>query len=569
MSSLSPAPQASLAPPLRVLFFLEPFPVRGRPADYQWIFDRWNAIAGGLEALGVATSFLTSETLCDANSGKAARLRCPRDFGHSFAAPLEPAALDAAWVSLMTHPDDPTWRPLVEAALDWAKPDVVVAWVMNAPLKALCDARGIVLMFQEAGLVRAPDPLLYYCDPHGVNGCSAVQEAFAAFRDRALDLAEEHALDLALGELLAPVPPSVPEVERLLELAPGRKVLGVFLQVARDSNLLAWPRIAGNLALARLAVQVHDASTWQVVVKPHPNDPDVLPALRELGCTIAPPSLPSRSLLEACDAVFTINSCVGFEALARAKPTFTFGASTYAGVGCTFDSDGEPEALRAALRALPRQEPPEQLALRRRLLHFLLFRYLVTDAEMKDAAAFVVRALRWRALKQHGAPLWQYFEGPCDAAMLRDVRQHRELALTARGWARQVDDQRGERVRAEQLAEALKQQAGHLGRSLEAAHGTIEATRHQLAAAEAARAREMAHADTASRERAAAVEELARARATIDEQASRLSRLEAERDQLAVRVARFGTEVGTRVTTTVKRATSLLRDRVRARLRTP
>ena len=93
---------------MRVLFFAEPFPVRGAPLEYQWVAEQWLALGRGLASCGVTSSFAVSDAVKGALRGAEAPLLCPADFGVEFKAPASPALVDQDWIRLMTDANHPT-----------------------------------------------------------------------------------------------------------------------------------------------------------------------------------------------------------------------------------------------------------------------------------------------------------------------------------------------------------------------------------------------------------------------------------------------------------------------------
>ena len=165
--------------------------------------------------------------------------------------------------------------------------------------------------------------------------------------------------------------PDLPEGPRVL--VPG--------QVEDDASIrLGGGRVKTNLDLLRAARSAHPKAT--LIYKPHPDveaglrpgaiAPEALQGLADIVADHADPI----QLIEACDAVFTITSLLGFEALLRGKRVTCLGAPFYAGWGLTrdlgpipprrqFAADGHPlprpgllALAHAALIAYPRYYDP-------------------------------------------------------------------------------------------------------------------------------------------------------------------------------------------------------------------
>ena len=286
--------------------------------------------------------------------------------------------------------------------------------------------------------MRAPNPVTYFTDPVGLNGASALAQVWPQVGDQALSVAQERELEWLAAQALPGSGQAREAIAAILGLAPGRRTLAVFLQVSRDSNVLMWPRVAGNAALVKLVLDATRGLDYQIVVKPHPREAELPPAGLAGGIRPLPPGISTEAILEIADAVFTINSSVGFEALARGKVVYTFGESPYAGRGCTRDMGDSVEDLRRALSRETFRLDADEERLRRRLVHFIAFRYLVSEAEMFDAGAFFGRLSRWHRLHQARQPLAEWFEPEPGGVRRRDwaaeqrrKRLERQLAQTS------------------------------------------------------------------------------------------------------------------------------------------
>ncbi len=165
------------------------------------------------------------------------------------------------------------------------------------------------------------------------------------------------------------------------DLPPGRRIL-VPGQVEDDASIrLGAGEVRRNLDLLRAARAANPDAV--LIYKPHP---DVEAGLRPgriaaadlagLADAVAEDADPV-ALIAACDAVWTMTSLLGFEALLRGKPVTCLGAPFYAGWGLTRDlgpvparrrqaADGHPlprptldQLVHAALIAYPRYHDPE------------------------------------------------------------------------------------------------------------------------------------------------------------------------------------------------------------------
>lgn len=165
--------------------------------------------------------------------------------------------------------------------------------------------------------------------------------------------------------------PAMPDGTRIL--VPG--------QVEDDASIrLGTTDIRTNLALLKATRAANPAAI--LIYKPHPDveaglRPGAISAadLQGLADVVADHADPV-ALLDACDAVWTMTSLLGFEALIRGKPVTCLGAPFYSGWGLTRDlgpvparrqraADGHPlprpnlnQLVHAALIAYPRYFDP-------------------------------------------------------------------------------------------------------------------------------------------------------------------------------------------------------------------
>lgn len=134
-----------------------------------------------------------------------------------------------------------------------------------------------------------------------------------------------------------------PERERHVILVPG--------QVEEDASLRhGAPGIKRNVELLRTVREMNPRS--HIVYKPHP---DVVAGLRRRGreeksasnwCDEIVLHEPIGRMFEQVDAVHTLTSLAGFEALLRGKPVTCYGLPFYAGWGLTSDMLSSPRRSR-------------------------------------------------------------------------------------------------------------------------------------------------------------------------------------------------------------------------------
>lgn len=259
----------------------------------------------------------------------------------------------------------PAFRRRPESALALARRrgGAVAAWGSAVPddLPARCSAAGVPLILVEDGFIRsaglgaaflpgasfALDRQGLYYDPGrptDLEALLATAEVPPALLARAATL---RATLVARGVTKYNLTGAAPEIPA----PPGRRLVLVPGQVEDDASVrLGGGTIRTNLALLR-AVRAAEPDAF-VIYKPHP---DIeagyrrgrIPAsvLAELADQVVP-NAPMARLLERVDAVHTLTSLTGFEALLRGVSVTTWGRPFYAGWGLTDDRDPPPRRGR-------------------------------------------------------------------------------------------------------------------------------------------------------------------------------------------------------------------------------
>ncbi len=146
-------------------------------------------------------------------------------------------------------------------------------------------------------------------------------------------------------------------------------------QVEDDASLrFGAGQVCTNLALLQRARAAHPQA--HITYKPHPDVEAGLragaisePALQGLADVVAQNADPI-ALIAACDAVWTMTSLLGFEALVRGKPVTCLGAPFYAGWGLTTDLGPVPKRRLYA----PDDHPLPRITLAQ-LIHATLIAY--------------------------------------------------------------------------------------------------------------------------------------------------------------------------------------------------
>tara|TARA_R110001583_G_scaffold18652_1_gene73947 strand:+ start:11299 stop:13386 length:2088 start_codon:yes stop_codon:yes gene_type:complete len=183
---------------------------------------------------------------------------------------------------------------------------------------------------------------------------------------------------------------------------PSRRVVLVPGQVESDASIrMGAGGIKTNLALLQSA-RAAEPDAW-LVYKPHP---DVVSGLRSKDLPLADYQTlcdelvldgDSSQMLEHIDAVFTMTSLLGFEALLRGKKVTCYGMPFYAGWGLTQD-----------ILACPRRVRQRSL---NELVAATLVRYpcyvSATTGTFSTPQRIVAELQRWKASGPSVMPLWR------------------------------------------------------------------------------------------------------------------------------------------------------------------
>ncbi|WP_031459678.1 capsular polysaccharide export protein, LipB/KpsS family [Chloroflexus sp. MS-G] len=126
---------------------------------------------------------------------------------------------------------------------------------------------------------------------------------------------------------------------------------------------------------------------FKLYTKEHPNflGGINISALRRIkripNVRLLPPSVSALDMISAAEAVITVNSTVGFEALVRGKPVITLGPSFYRGKGITFDVDNFYDLTRVIKQAIGNR-PDERLV--RKFIHYAVQRTYLGEYTLRD-----------------------------------------------------------------------------------------------------------------------------------------------------------------------------------------
>lgn len=362
----------------RVVFYTLPLALRERPTLFSSIVDVYLPLAKKFADDGWECVFVGSNEL---------KKEYPA-FSHTWISPDSyncdyPDAQHTDWLNdwkcLLNKEPLGFHDRFVETLIDNVDPDLVFCWNYDGSLETVCAAKGVPLLFNELGMMRAPNPMAYYSDSHGVNVRSSFSAEFADYREQQSELSVEAAL-ARLQQM---------EDSYRFRGATRAPTILILLQVQDDSNIIMGSPFSSMADYVQHVLAVVEGSDYKVVVKPHPLDE--VPVLPE-HVLVADKKESITDLIASADVVFTINSSAGFEAALAGKTVYALGKAPYSGIGLTIDV-AQPSDL-AALWQEYKALAPCSRTMRAQILDFAQSRYFLTEAQFIQPSAHLSRLAR-------------------------------------------------------------------------------------------------------------------------------------------------------------------------------
>ncbi len=235
-----------------------------------------------------------------------------------------------------------TQKPMRFGTTRPAKSAKVMGWGMAATYPEVCVEDGFIRS-QGLGAELVP-PLSLVLDPIGIYFDPTRPSRLETLIAKSIDL-PDHALARARRIIRRVVAEQVTKyatgsTSKSLDLGDKQLVLLVPGQVEDDASvLIGSPEVQTNVALLK---RVRDANAdAHILYKPHPDvvaglRPGTVVDARQWADDIVT-DVPMARLLTQVDAVWTMTSLAGFEALLRDVPVTTLGLPFYAGWGLTTD----------------------------------------------------------------------------------------------------------------------------------------------------------------------------------------------------------------------------------------
>ncbi len=269
-----------------------------------------------------------------------------------------------------------------------ARPDPAVSLVFNG------SKYPEIILAQEAAKRRLPRlflenghlPGTFQMDPCGINAAACLPRDPAFYRQAAARYAEE-ALPRAVGERAA-------KLRHAAEATLPERFVFVPFQVPSDVQVLRhspWIRDMGHFH-AELVAAADRNPDVTFVIKEHPSwKRPIAGKVPSHPRVIFANGARTPELIRRADAVLTINSTVGIEALVLGRKVIVLGEAIFALPGLVLTAR-DPGALDAALASLPGFHPDETL--RRGFLGHLAHEFLVPGSWREWSPDFPAHAAR-------------------------------------------------------------------------------------------------------------------------------------------------------------------------------
>lgn len=315
-----------------IAIFLPPYPFRGLPAPYLWVFYKFLSqskeplyFITGEQYLDLEANAQRWEHVGDApqrlNYTLPTRETLQQHTYHMLSPDLFGKLLEGhnrnpvqVFRTFLTS-DLKALSAELEVALDQVNDlEAIVTWCNCPTLERVARARDLPVIHLELGPLRFPSyRSTAYLDFSGVNGNTEAHSRFSEVSD---SLGIDTTTANLLGYFSRPSPMH-------FECNNTKVRIGLALQVEDDSNLIAFSNGYDNSSIISFAKIAYPAE--QLLVRAHPG------SLFRLDDTklLADQSPNTDYFLARVDELLTINSSIGFEALLRDKKVTALGDSSY------------------------------------------------------------------------------------------------------------------------------------------------------------------------------------------------------------------------------------------------
>lgn len=315
----------------KVAFYLLPFAIRESGLTFECIYERYKILASSFTEHDWDVVFIATDDLSEKISQDGWKVHSPSQYNVEY----DDSIWFERWKRVLNSETDELHSYFISQVLKNESPEMVFCWNFDGLLKQECNKQRINVYFNELGVSRKPNPLIYYSDPEGVNSQSAFLSFWDEFSNFELSEHEKTVSRLTLGNVRSNYPTIDADKKRTmlesLGLSGASKVVLIALQVEDDSNIVAGSNYQSMQEFVSDCTRLADKSV-KFIIKKHPGQLDCRIDSDD-RLAIVNDEFATEELIVLSDSVFTINSSLGFEAFIAGKSVYTFGISPYSAKG--------------------------------------------------------------------------------------------------------------------------------------------------------------------------------------------------------------------------------------------
>lgn len=311
------------------VFYLLPFDIRDNALTFECIFDRYRKLAASFKQQNWDVTFVATNELAIVIKEAGWPAISPSDFGLNY----NEVPWFVRWQKVLNSEPDECHEQFLARMLDSTNPELVFCWNFDGLLKQSCKQKGVSVYFNELGVSRYPNPMVYYSDPAGVNSTSSFLDFWKEFEYFSLSEHEKTIARLTLGKVqnnYCKITDIRKEnLKQQLNVSQFSSLILIVLQVEDDSNIVAGSDYSTMQEFVDHCLALECKGDVGFLIKKHPSQLDCKIDANGRG-VIVDNEFATEELVELVDVVFTINSSLGFEARVAGKEVFVFGKAPYA-----------------------------------------------------------------------------------------------------------------------------------------------------------------------------------------------------------------------------------------------
>ena len=358
-----------------IIFYTLPLALGDRPTLFSSVIDDYLPLANKFLEAGFECTFVGTDELVSQSF----------DFQHDWVSPSTyackyPSSQDRLWIeqwrSLLKSKPLSFHDEFIKYLIDDICPDLLFCWGYDGRLDFACKSRCIPIIFNEFGLLQAPNLTTYFSNSFGPNSQGNFRSGFIDYQKR-LDGTTENERNIELKQL---------EMIYNNKSAENANLALILLQADEDSNILFDSPFSNMFDYVECIFSVLNGSSLDIVVKPAPTNGSIsLPK----NAQIASDDESVADLISKAQVIFTINSAAGYEAAIAGKCVYVLGDAVYGGLGLTIDAN-RPCALQELWHTHGTRVPSSQ-KLRAQALAFSLSHYFLSPSQFHEPSAHIAR----------------------------------------------------------------------------------------------------------------------------------------------------------------------------------